>query len=279
MPNIYEKHVSRPWVVDAKTASITREFVVTGTTDETEVYELVLAATTVIYDNLVRRTMQADPQGGGIWFVSVEYGTIDPQQAVDSATPVEPVQPGLEAPLGPSFSFDTSGGTVHITQSRSTRSMTLSTGAAAPDNAQAIGLTKDRVEGCDIHAPQLQWQLEVQRANCTGQYLMGLFANTGKVNYAAPFRGFAQGELLYLGATGRFTQRERWTITHKFAANLNQINLAVGGGITVADKRGWDYLWIGYAPETVGNKLLNVPKAAYVEVVYPTGDFAQLGIG
>lgn len=287
MPNIYERHITRPWVVDAKTASIAREFVVTGTSDETEVYELALAATTVIFDGLVRKTIKADPQGGSIWFVNVDYGTIDPQQAVDSQPPEEPVAPGANDLLGPAFSFDTTGATVHITQSKGTRSKTDAGGTTLGavgnnytlDNERAIGITKDKIEGCDIHAPQFAWQLEVQRANCTGQYLLALFALTGKVNYSAPFYGFPIGSVLYLGASGRFTQKDRWSITHKFACSPSQTDLRVSSTIVVPLKRGWDYMWVGYEPATLNNQIVNKPVAAYVEYVYDDGDFSTLEIG
>lgn len=281
MPTVYEKHESRPFVVDARAATLTREYVVTGTMSEDEVYELVRAASPVLHFYLVRKSIKADHQGGGIWFATVDYdAALSEQQAVTESEPEVPAEaPGADTPLGSNYSFDTSGQTVHITQSRSTRSMTLSTGAAAANNKRAIGLTKDEVKGCDIYAPGFQWTLEVQRRNCTLRYLKTLRDLTGSVNYDAAFYGFEAGTVLYLGASGKFTSRERWTITHKFAVSKTELNLVVSDDITVAEKQGWDYLWVGYTPNAVANQLLQKPVAAYVERVYPTGNFAQLEIG
>jgi hypothetical protein len=279
MPTIYERHQSRPFTIDARTASLTRTWFVQGTNDETEVQELVLTASSVVFDFLVRKSVRCEPIGGGNWFCDVEYANIDPQQAVGAETVTEPTAPSVTAPLGPAFSFDTTGGTTHITQSRSTRSKTRAGGGAAPDNKLAIGITKDRVEGCDVVTPKFEWQLECQRADCTGQYLIDLFSVTGTVNYDATFYGFPAGTVLYLGASGRYTFNDRWTITHRFACNPNEVNLDVGNGITVPEKKGWDYLWIGYKDEVSNNKLIQVPDTAYVEVVYRTGNFDLLGIG
>lgn len=286
---IYERHQSRTFTIDAKTASLTRDYAVTGSTDETEVYELVIVTTPRLYDTLVRKSVKADHQGGGIWFATVEYTSdIDEQEAVDSADPNSPTEPGPDDPLGPSFSFDTSGQTIHIGQSKGTRSKTdvanvTTLGNAGNDytldNKRAIGLTRDKIEGVDVHSPGFQFQIEVQRANCSDAYLLRMSALTGTVNYGATFRNRPAGSVLYLGASGRFTQKDRWTITHKFAYSPNQLNIRISDTIVIPAKKGWDYIWVGYEPVVVGNQLLNKPNAAYVEYVYDTGYFADLEIG
>lgn len=48
--------------------------------------------------------------------------------------------------------------------------------------------------------------------------------------------------------------------------------------MTVAQKRGWDYLWVRFGEKAVQGVLLKVPIAAYVERVYEDGDFSQLGL-
>lgn len=290
MPIIYEKNQSRSFTTDAKVASLDRVWHIQGTNDETEAYELLLLANPIVYDNLVRKTVKGEPQGGGIWIGTVNYdSSIDEQEAADSTDPDDPDSPGPEEPLGPSFSFDTSGQTVHITQSKGTRSKTDIAGVttdgaiAVPqytlDNKRAIGLTRDKIEGVDIHSPGFQFQIEVQRVNCNDAYLLTLSALTGTVNYGAAWRNRPAGSVLYLGASGRFTIKDRWTITHKFAYQPNQLNLRISDTIVVPVKKGWDYIWVGYEPAQVGNLLMNKPVAAYVEYVYDTGDFTLLEIG
>ena len=95
-----------------------------------------------------------------------------------------------------------------------------------------------------------------------------------------PFRGFAPGEVLFVGAAGSVRGPEDWEITFRFAASPNVANLAVGsiGGIT---KRGWDYLWIRYADmvDDAARMLVKRPLSVYVEQVYPYTNFGGLGIG
>lgn len=292
-PIIYEDSQSRKFTSSGKTASLTRKYNVRGTSDETEVYELAGNFSPILYDGLVRASLDADPKGGGVWTVDVLYSPIDPQQAeAGGATePQPPTSPGPNDPLGGSVSFETSGGTANIKQSKGTRSVTTRTGAGNDTgtqannytltNQRAIGLTKDGVAGCDIQVPGLQFQIEVLRANCTDEYINTLSALTGTVNYGAAWRNRAAGTTLYLGASGRFTQKDRWTITHKFAYQPNVLNLRISEDIVVPEKKGWDYIWVSYKEEVnaVLGQVVNVPDAAFVEYVYDNGDFAQLEIG
>jgi hypothetical protein len=88
---------------------------------------------------------------------------------------------------------------------------------------------------------------------------------------------------LFLGASGarRGTDPDDdWEITFKFAAQPNRNDIMVGD-IGPIIKRGWDYLWVQYAPDVDDDvhQLIRSPIAAYVEKVYPDGDFSTLGIG
>ncbi|MBC7326197.1 MAG: hypothetical protein H5T99_12950, partial [Moorella sp. (in: Bacteria)] len=69
-------------------------------------------------------------------------------------------------------------------------------------------------------------------------------------------------------------------ITFKFAASPNKTNITIGD-ITGIAKKGWEYLWVLYedAEDTNAQRLVKRPVAAFVEQVYPYGDFSQLGIG
>jgi len=113
----------------------------------------------------------------------------------------------------------------------------------------------------------------------TGAYKAALFFLTGAVNNA-PFRGFAAGEVLFLGASGSKRGQDDWEIRFRFAASPNVTGLVVGS-ITGINKRGWEYLWGRYADaeDTAAKALVKRPVAAYVEQVYPYGDFSGLGIG
>ncbi|MCE3019082.1 MAG: hypothetical protein LW870_24850 [Pirellula sp.] len=47
---------------------------------------------------------------------------------------------------------------------------------------------------------------------------------------------------------------------------------------TVDPRHSWDYLWVKHGEEVVGDRVLRVPEAAYVEQVYSEANFNALGI-
>jgi hypothetical protein len=89
--------------------------------------------------------------------------------------------------------------------------------------------------------------------------------------------------VLFLGASGNRSGNhsdDAWALTFRFAASPNRQDLTVGA-ITGIAKDGWDYLWVQYgnAVDADAQALIRSPVAAYVERVYPRGDFTALGIG
>ncbi len=58
---------------------------------------------------------------------------------------------------------------------------------------------------------------------------------------------------------------------------MADLNLGTIAGI---DKEGWHYLWVRFTEDedTNARTLIKRPISAYVEQVYPYGDFALLGL-
>jgi hypothetical protein len=140
-------------------------------------------------------------------------------------------------------------------------------------------VTTDSVEGADVTIPvynftetHMFFDAVVDQA-----YKLTLFNLTGRTNNAA-FKGFAAGEVLFLGASGSKRGSNLWEITFRFAASPNVSGLTVGS-ITGIAKSGWDYLWVRYADAEDQKVLVKQPIAVYVERVYESGNFAGLGIG
>jgi hypothetical protein len=210
---------------------------------------------------LTFQTYHINHEGGGVWEVTVRYGKKEPKETGES-----------------SFSFDTGGVTAHITQSLSTVNKYAASGSA-PDCQGAIGVTGDSVEGTDVTVPVYNFtETHYLPDNAvTGAYKLTLFQLTGRVNNGV-FKGFAAGEVLFLGASGAKRGTEDWEITYRFAASPNVTSLSVGP-ITGISKLGWDYLWVRYADAEDENVLVKQPIAAYVERVYELGNFDALGIG
>lgn len=176
----------------------------------------------------------------------------------------------------PAVSFDTTGGTRHLNRSLATTSITP---AEATNYGGAIEVDGEgNVNGVDVTMPVMTFSETHTFApsKVTTAYRKQLFLLTGTVNQTA-FRGFAIGEVLFLGASGQ-KNGEFWDITFKFAVSPNRTNIKVSDTVTVAKKRGWDYLWVRFGEKAVQGALLKVPIAAYVERVYEDGDFSQLGL-
>ena len=258
---VHEKWESRE-TTEGSSPSIDLVYVVRGTNDDLTAKSALESASPVLYDGLVRQSLHIERVAETVWEGSVRYGLKEPPETGDST-----------------FQFETGGGTTHITQSLSTSGKYAPPGKTAPDFKGAIGAANDSVEGTDVTVPVYNFSEThyIPVANVTGAYKATLFALTGKVNNAS-FKGFAAGEVLFLGASGSQRGQDDWEITYRFAASPNVTGLQVGD-ITGIDKKGWEYLWVRYADAEDQNVLVKRPIAAYVERVYESGDFSQLGIG
>ena len=198
-------------------------------------------------------------------------------------------------PLRRSRSFDTSGGSQHITQAdggkiTSTGTTTTRTGTEtrfpsnAPSMNSAIGVDGDSVNGVDIVVPALSWTetYDVPSTYVTAAYIKRVAALTGTTNDAT-FRTFAAGEVLFLGCSGNQDwDADRgdgpWSLSYKFVASQNITGQTIGT-ITNIAKKGHEYLWVRYEDSVTGSDLVKRPKYVYVNTVYKEGAFSGLGIG
>lgn len=256
-------------------------YVVLGTSNATEAATAVAGeAPLSLVDpvdgaTLVRQEFVPRVTGHESWEVEVGYGPEDDRR---SATPQ------LQGEWR--FSFNTTGATAKVTQSLETKSRTPSSGSdPAPDLKGAIGWDGKKVNGVEIVVPSFEF--EIVAAYAPASVTMGwaqlLARNTGRTNNAA-WNGFATGEALYLGSVGsgdiplRSGARSKpIEVTHKFSASENQTNIAVGD-LTVASKRGHEYLWVRYKDyqSADAKNIIATPSHAYVERLYEEASFSTL---
>jgi hypothetical protein len=220
--------------------------------------------------------------GGDAWHVTVDYvkegGADDDNQT---------------NPLRRSRSFDTGGGTQHITQAIGTpeeRRFPDTGNDAAPDQSGAIGVDGNSVQGVDIVVRALQWTetYDVPSVYVTTNYIKSLAELTGTVNNAA-FRGFPADEVLFVGASGAQDWDEEkgdgpWNLSFKFVQSPNAgagstLPALTIGSISGIVKKGHEYLWVRYEDAVSSNALIKRPRAVYVNPVYRRKDFRGLGIG
>lgn len=287
-----------------------------GTTDDTAVHRDINAELTTTYlfwqhPNQPDKQLQAESYtleylGDEAWQLTVNYAGAGADG--DEQDPLRRLR-----------SFDTAGGTQHITQGLPVfTNETLSgfdverrypaTGPnAAPNLSGAIGVDGDRVQGVDVVVPSFQWTetYDVPSSYVTETYIRSLAKITGTVNNAR-FRGFPPGEVLFVGSTGsQEWDSEKgdgpWQLSFKFVQNPNAgpafpgaapETLPVGvaansdtlppltvGGITGIRKEGHEYLWVRYDTAVDSSVLIKSPRAVYVNAVYRKESFSQLGIG
>jgi len=268
-----------------------------GSTDDVAVHADVNATLWSLYlfwqypgqplNQLQAESYTLDYLGDDAWQLTVSYVS---RGADDDLKP---------DPLRRSRSFDTAGGTQHITQqpqygggtAAGERATTTEKryGSGAPDQKGAIGVDGDSVQGVDIVIPALQWteNYDVPAQYVTNDWVKTVSALTGTTNNAA-FRSFAAGEVLFIGGTGsQDWDAEKgdspWSLSFKFVASPNADGTTLPtltiGSITGIEKRGHEYLWVRYESEVNSGTPLKVPKYVYVNQVYPSANFALLGIG
>ena len=234
-------------------------YVIQGTADDVVVRSLLLATSPVTYLGLRRSEVTFQPLGSDIWECSARYIQKEAAQ----------------------FSFDTGGGTQHVAQSLATVGSYAAPGETAPNFRGAIGVNEDQIAGTDITVPVYNFSEThfVSNLLVTPQYKLNLFQLTGKVN-GGPFKQFAKGEVLFLGASGSRRGTDDWEIAFRFAASPNVAGLSLGA-IAGINKEGWHYLWVRFADEedNAARALIKKPVSAYVEQVYQYGDFSLLGLG
>jgi hypothetical protein len=278
------------------TSTMTKSYKLFGTADDVEVHAAVNQQISTLgygwqYPGVSDAQLWAESYsiaflGDNAWQVTINY----------EKTGAEPSTPD---PLKRSRSFDTTGGTQHITQANQigTRELDFATEgegtvpvferrypSTAPDQSGAIGVDANGVNGIDVVTPQLQWQetYDVPNAYVTSSYIRGVAGITGSTNSAA-FRGFQAGEVLFVGCSGSQEwddQKGRgpWTLSYRFIASKNVTGQTIGT-ISGIVKKGHEYLWVRYEESIDSSELVKKPKYVYVNKVYKEGNFSQLGIG
>ncbi len=277
--------------------TVTLHYTLEGTDDDLAAKAAMLAEAPATYDNLTRGDVRVDPVYvddvaiEGIWQCEVAYGNV------------------TALPFDYAVRFDTSGGTQHITQAllpESVNTYKAPWHQVAANHHGAIGVTGSgddmTVEGTDIVAPVYRWTETHQQPDeiVTPTYREKLFVLTGRFNEAF-FREYLPGEVLFLGASGSKTgysplhggDTEWWEISYSFGVqltvgvlderlNVDRPESIAIGEIVVAQKYGWDYLWVEYKKFTATQAAAGMEvkaAAAHIERVYRPGDFSWLEIG
>lgn len=242
--------------------TLTKEYFLSGVESDhiANAYALSATATEAItpQGSLWRQGVDLDHEGFNLWAVRVTYGK-------------EKKETGSFK-----FSFDTSGGTLHLTASKATVGKFPNT---APDHKQAIGVDgSGHVQGTTVVIPALKMNYSFKHpagiiTEAKARYLA---SKTGMTN-SVMWHGFKPGEILLLGATGGDGTDSEAEVNYAVAASAN-ITGATIGAISGIAKKGWEVSWIKFKRAVDAGKPATQPEFIYIERVYDEVDFfAALG--
>lgn len=264
--------------------TVTFRYIIDGTSDEAVARALLMSTSPATYETagltLYREfNPSLDPEFAdtvsdtGHWNGAVRYGNWSATQ----------------------FSFNLSGGTQHITNSKEVvsaiASLTFAGGTATAnitDTGTLIGVSADGVQGMDIDVPAFNFEFRIHKtaAEMAAGYL-DVLANLAEnpVNDAqcsftidGTVKYFNKGDVRCIGIEGaKVTKQGDWEITLKFSAIKTRTYFDVGG-ITVPSKEGWQYMDVRYAPCVIpGMKVMGQkPVAVYIHKVYEYSDYTQV---
>jgi len=248
--------------------SATYTFKLIGTNDENIVNAYAMGATPAIaitiYGVLYKQDLQVQRTAYNHWTIRVPYG------------------PAKNETGEWTWDFDTTGGTVHLTQAK--EEVARYPSATAPNQLGAIAVDGDEVKGIEIVVPAMK--INVQYKHPQGVITLAqakfLAAMTGMVN-SDNFLSFSPGEVLFLGARGADGTQSEASVSYSFAMAANRTGLTIGGIAGVA-KKGWEVAWIRYQDTITAqggeDNPTRVPKYVYVDRVYETiAMSAALGFG
>jgi hypothetical protein len=241
-------------------------YTVKDATDESDALAAVATAAPSTYNGMPRSSRSCETIDASTFVVTVTY---------------QPNRFESAAGASPRFEFDTTGGSEQMFLALSTIASYAAPGAGtAPDMKGGINVTSDGPQGISRPVPVYNFSEThtIAAASFTSAYKATIFSLTGKVNNAT-FKGFAAGEVLFLGARGASNANGDYEITFSFSA-LPNVSGATFGPFTGVTKKGWDYLWVHSVEEedTTAKRVVKRPQHAYVVQVFPYANLSSLGI-
>lgn len=174
------------------------------------------------------------------------------------------------------FSYDTTGGTQHITAALEVIDKYP---PDAPAGTVAINYDGEKVNGIDIPGESTKFTESNVFDKISTRYRNLLSELKGAVN-SKLFKGYDLGEVMFLGATFSAEYGKPVEVTYQFEAIKNKKEFKIGD-ITVGYKRGWDYMEVKYEDDVddKAKELLKKPVAVYIKRVCRFTDFKCLGLG
>lgn len=150
---------------------------------------------------------------------------------------------------------------------------------ATEDVGGLVGADGDNIDGVDVFVPKGTYMETHERTTMPLAYRNIILQLGGTVN-AIAFRGWAAGEVLFLGAVARKQGHGLWKVNYKFSVELNSVQSIelYDGSVETVPKMGWDYMWMRKIKEVSGGEVKYGVKSVHVAAVYPFGNFNLLSL-
>jgi hypothetical protein len=263
---------SRSHVSSAKPTA-RREYMAWGDTDGNAIEVAVDLIAPDSVNGLVIDSVSVDPtdENESVWRVVYNYTTVESRPTPET--------------LGEEISFDLGSVTINIAQNTNGAAATTKyakQGETAPDFKGGIDYDPEtkQFRGIDKLFETFSFSITryvpksiVEEA----QYIQNLRDCAFRTN-SAPFRGFASGEVLFMGAAGSKRSESDYAITFRFLAGKHLAGLVIGDIAGIA-KPAHDHLWVLFEEpeeESLREMTPKEPKAVYVEKLYLPANFPQL---
>lgn len=235
-------------------ADVPVTYFVTGTDDEHEARAAVIIDCDPQFDGRTPTAVRCERVSNKYWRADVTYSAQDWE-----------------------YSFDISTEQVTVTQSLQNVGNYAIGGVTPPNFNGAIGVTRDGIQGTSIPVPVYTWNEThyFPPSFVDESYKLGLSNLAGKM-CIAPFKGHQRGEVLFDGCTGGIQRgKNQFAINFRFKRSQNVQGLTIGD-ILIAEKLGWDYVWVNYSEFPNNFALTRVAVSAHVERVIQFGNFDDL---
>lgn len=253
------------------------EYIVIGSEDDSEMTEfqamdaVSLETPESISDTLGSAVFLSDVQlddfitspSRTIAFVSALYGPPDEGSPLGGGGQPEAV-----------YEFAYQAPSEHIYYALSTTSY----GTSPPDIKNKVFIDADgQHQGLDLPSGNTTnvWRLTVPSGFVTSTYEALVESMVGAVN-SSPFKGRPAGSMRFVQCNSSLTRGGSMTMTWGMQYSANQTGLTIGG-ISSINKLGHQLLWQLDDRQISNGKQVLVPRAVYVQTVFPTADLNQLG--
>jgi len=236
------------------------EYVAWGSDDPAAIEAAISAEAPVILDGLVITSYTQRPR--------------DNDESVFDATVIYGQSPTEDES---ELSFELSMVTSHVTQPL--QRIAAYGSVSDLNTVRGIGWDGERFQGTDIQIPVFTWRESVTRSRSlvNNAFLGQLMTCAANPINDVSFRGFAPGEVMFLGASGGQKGANKMSIAYAFAGSPNLTGLSIGDINGIA-KKGFEYLWALYekAEDTTNKFVIEMPTAVLVERMYNSSNIASL---